>query len=152
MGLGGAWFVVCGALCVGGRRWRRGMTGPAEDAEGTGESTPAGSQHYVESSQHSAVSSQRNDGSSQCNTVSSQRKAKSSQHNMVSSQHNAASSQHNAPVLADAELLAIAAPARGKARLPPSQMKELIRQLCERRSPDPAKPAQTQLRTAVSWK
>jgi hypothetical protein len=37
-------------------------------------------------------------------------------------------------VLADAELLAIAAPARGKARLPPSQMKELIRQLCERRS------------------
>ena len=48
------------------------MTGPAEDAEGTGESTPAGSQHYVESS------------------------------------------QHNAPVLADAELLAIAAPATGK--------------------------------------
>jgi hypothetical protein len=44
------------------------------------------------------------------------------------------SSQRNAPVLADAELLAIAAPARGKARLPPSQMKELIRQLCERRS------------------
>jgi|GEM_PF-3035732 len=96
------------------------MTRLAEDAKGTGESTPTGSQHYVKSFQHSAVSSQHNDGSSQ-------RKAKSSH-------HNAEGSQHNDPVLADAELLAIAAPARGKARLPPSQMKELIRQLCERRS------------------
>ena len=78
----------------------------APDAEGTGESIP-------ESSQHNAESSQRNE---------------------ASSQHNAEGSQHNDPVLADAELLAIAAPARGKARLPPSQMKELIRQLCERRS------------------
>ena len=96
------------------------MTRLAEDAEGTGESTHAGSQHSAESSQHNAESSQRND-------ESSQRKAKSSQ-------HNAESSQRNAPVLADAELLAIATPARGKARLPSSQMKELIRQLCERRS------------------
>jgi hypothetical protein len=35
-------------------------------------------------------------------------------------------------VLADAELLAMAAPAREKSRLSPQTMKELIRQLCER--------------------
>ncbi len=96
------------------------LTQSTTDAERTGKSTPAGSQHNAESSQRKAKSYQHN-------TVSSQ-------HNVMSSQHNAASSQRNAPVLADAELLAIAALARGKAWLPPSQMKELIRQLCERRS------------------
>jgi hypothetical protein len=40
-------------------------------------------------------------------------------------------SQHTDPVLDGAELLAIAAPAREKARLAPAKMRELIRQLCQ---------------------
>ena len=54
-----------------------------------------------------------------------------SQHNDDSSQHNDDSSQHTDPVLDGAELLAIAEPAREKARLAPAKMRELIRQLCQ---------------------
>lgn len=56
--------------------------------------------------------------------------AEDSGHKAISSQHNDISSQHNDPVLGDAELLAIAAPARAQSRLAPSLMKELIRNLC----------------------
>ncbi|MFN5436932.1 MAG: ATP-binding protein, partial [Planctomyces sp.] len=55
----------------------------------------------------------------------------SSQHNGGSSQHNGGSSQRTDPVLDGAELLAIAAPAREKARLAPAKMRELIWQLCQ---------------------
>ncbi|MFN7869631.1 MAG: RNA-binding domain-containing protein [Planctomyces sp.] len=54
-----------------------------------------------------------------------------SQHNDGSSQHNDGSSQRTDPVLDGAELLAIAAPAREKARLAPAKMRELIWQLCQ---------------------
>ena len=49
------------------------------------------------------------------------------------SQHNDPSSQHSGPVLGDPELLAIAAPARDKARLAPATMTDLIRELCQSR-------------------
>ncbi len=80
------------------------------DAPGETATLQAGSQHNDGSSQH-------NDGSSQ--------------HNDDSSQHNDGSSQHTDPVLDGAELLAIAEPAREKARLAPAKMRELIRQLCQ---------------------
>ena len=59
--------------------------------------------------------------------------AATSEHKEENSQHNDASSQHNDPVLEDAGLLAIAAPARDKGRLVPKIMVELIRKLCESR-------------------
>jgi ATP-dependent DNA helicase RecG len=108
------------------------------DAPGETEILQAGSQHNDGSSQHNDGSSQHNDGSSQHNDGSSQHNGGSSQHNGGSSQHNDGSSQHNDgssqrtdPVLDGAELLAIAAPAREKARLAPAKMRELIWQLCQ---------------------
>lgn len=56
-----------------------------------------------------------------------------SRHSEASSQRNEASSQHNDPVLGDAGLLALAAPARQKARIAPDRMREIIRGLCEGR-------------------
>ncbi|MFN5285618.1 MAG: ATP-binding protein, partial [Planctomyces sp.] len=94
------------------------------DAPGETEILQAGSQHNDGSSQH-------NDGSSQHNGGSSQHNGGSSQHNDGSSQHNDGSSQRTDPVLDGAELLAIAAPAREKARLAPAKMRELIWQLCQ---------------------
>jgi hypothetical protein len=101
------------------------------DAPGETETLKAGSQHNGDSSQHNDDSSQHNDDSSQHNDGSSQHNDGSSQHNDGSSQHNDDSSQHTDPVLDGAELLAIAAPAREKARLAPAKMRELIRQLCQ---------------------
>jgi ATP-dependent DNA helicase RecG len=101
------------------------------DAPGETEILQAGSQHNDGSSQHNDGSSQHNDGSSQHNGGSSQHNGGSSQHNDGSSQHNDGSSQRTDPVLDGAELLAIAAPAREKARLAPAKMRELIWQLCQ---------------------
>ncbi|MFO0177354.1 MAG: hypothetical protein ACK55P_09145 [Planctomyces sp.] len=101
------------------------------DAPGETEILQAGSQHNGGSSQHNDGSSQHNDGSSQHNGGSSQHNGGSSQHNDGSSQHNDGSSQRTDPVLDGAELLAIAAPAREKARLAPAKMRELIWQLCQ---------------------
>jgi len=89
------------------------------------------SQHNGESSQHSGESSQHNGESSQHSGESSQHSGESSQHSGESSQHSGESSQHTDQVQDGAELLAIAAPARGKARLAPAKMRELIRQLCQ---------------------
>ncbi|MFN6334711.1 MAG: RNA-binding domain-containing protein [Planctomyces sp.] len=101
------------------------------DAPGETEILQAGSQHNDGSSQHNDGSSQHNGGSSQHNGGSSQHNDGSSQHNGGSSQHNGGSSQRTDPVLDGAELLAIAAPAREKARLAPAKMRELIWQLCQ---------------------
>lgn len=54
----------------------------------------------------------------------------SSVHTDASSQHRGRSSQHNDPVLGDTQLLALAAPARQKARVAPALMKDIIRRLC----------------------
>jgi hypothetical protein len=48
-----------------------------------------------------------------------------------SPQHNGGSHQHTVALLDGAKLLAIAAPARAKARLAPAKMRGLIRRLCQ---------------------
>lgn len=53
-----------------------------------------------------------------------------SPHKEPSSPHKDSDSQHTDPVLGDLKLLAIALPAREKARLSPAQMRSIIRQLC----------------------
>jgi ATP-dependent DNA helicase RecG len=63
----------------------------------------------------------------------SQHNETSSQHNETSSQHNETSSQRSDPVLGEPGLLALAAPARQKARINPELMREIIRNLCSGR-------------------
>jgi len=100
----------------------------------SGRDAPGDTETLQQRFQHNDGSSQQNDESSQHNDESSQHNDDSSQHNDESSQHNGDSSQHTDPVLDGAELLAIAAPAREKARLAPAKMRELIRHLCQAQS------------------
>lgn len=87
----------------------------------------------AKSSHTEAATPDTTPGESILKRSSSQHNDSSSQHSELTSQRNDSSSQHSDPVLGDAELLAIAAPAREKARLAPQRMKELIRALCQGR-------------------